>query len=591
MSNHESMNPSATFPIGALDIGQVISVRGSEACVGLTTSLLEQDRSTVGSLLAMSDGVSSVVGMISSITRRNEGDPGVPSHRAIATVDLIGEIETTSGAKTSFRRGVRRYPTIGDSVRSIGRDELALMHSCDSARTVSIGNLSQDRDLPAYIDADQLLSKHFAVVGSTGVGKSSGVAAIVSGLIEARPDVRVLMLDVHNEYGRIFGDRAKEIDSDNLRLPFWLLNFEEVTDVIYGGKGAPSEEVEILAELIPAAKGMYLGYQDGVDRQVIAKKRPVQSGFTADTPSPYQLQDLLSLIDDRMGKLENRLSRMAHHRLMMRIQAIRNDPRFAFMFRDAMAGGDTMAAVLCQLFSLETGSRSLSVLKLASLPDEVVDAVVCVTARLAFDFALWSDGAMPILLVCEEAHRYVSSDELQGFAPARRALKRIAREGRKYGVHLGLVTQRPAELDATILSQCSTMFAMRMTNDVDQAILRSSVSDAAANLLSFLPSLAAQEAIGIGEGMPLAARFSFRTLTGSMLPSSDTGARGTVDPSQTAGDVVRSAIDRWRRATTSQSVWADAGLGAGISALDASIAAPNAQGRTLHTDGYTPLRR
>ena len=130
-----------------------------------------------------------------------------------------------------------------------------------------------------------------------------------------------------------------------------------------------------------------------------------------------------------------------------------------------------MAAVLNQMFSLESEEQPLTILKLASLPDEVVDAVVCVLARLAFDFALWSDGAIPILLACEEAHRYASADQHSGFAPARRALKRIAREGRKYGVHLGLVTQRPAELDPTIISQCSTFFVMRMTNDADQALL------------------------------------------------------------------------------------------------------------------------
>ena len=224
-----------------------------------------------------------------------------------------------------------------------------------------------------------------------------------------------------------------------------------------------------------------------------------------------------------MGKLENRSSAMSHHRLMTRIDTIKNDPRYEFMFRQASLGGDTMAAVLNQAFSLESEDQPLTILKLASLPDEVVDAVVCVLARLAFDFALWSDGAIPILLACEEAHRYASADQLSGFAPARRALKRIAREGRKYGVHLCLVTQRPAELDPTIISQCSTFFVMRMTNDADQALLRSAVSEAAANLLGFVPSLGAQEAIGIGEGLPLVARITF----------SDPAARG--DPPERVG--------------------------------------------------------
>jgi DNA helicase HerA-like ATPase len=177
-----------------------------------------------------------------------------------------------------------------------------------------------------------------------------------------------------------------------------------------------------------------------------------------------------------------------------------------------------------------------------------------VLARLAFDFALWSDGAIPILLACEEAHRYASADRHTGFAPARRALKRIAREGRKYGVHLGLVTQRPAELDPTIISQCSTFFVMRMTNDADQALLRSAVSEAAANLLGFVPSLGAQEAIGIGEGLPLVARITFSTLPGDSLPRSESGDRGEDKQPRDRAEIVRATIERWRRATTSQSL-------------------------------------
>ena len=129
----------------------------------------------------------------------------------------------------------------------------------------------------------------------------------------------------------------------------------------------------------------------------------------------------------------------------------------------------------------------MTIMQLAGFPAEVVDAVVSVLCRMAFDFGLWSDGAFPLLFVCEEAHRYASADRSIGFGPTRKAISRIAKEGRKYGVFLGLVTQRPAELDATIISQCCTLFAMRMANERDQAIVRSAVSDAAANLLAFVP--------------------------------------------------------------------------------------------------------
>ena len=178
---------------------------------------------------------------------------------------------------------------------------------------------------------------------------------------------------------------------------------------------------------------------------------------------PYRLADLIGLLDERMGKLENRSSRMTYHRLITRIESVCNDPRYSFMFENANVGGDTMAEVLSQLFRLPPNGKPITVMQLAGFPSEVVDAVVSVICRMAFDLGLWSEGAAPLLLVCEEAHRYASADRSIGFGPTRRSISRIAKEGRKHGVFLGLVSQRPAELDATIISQCSTLFAMRMT--------------------------------------------------------------------------------------------------------------------------------
>lgn len=531
-------------------LGRVLAVEGSQARVGLTVSRPEgPDRPTVGRFVAIKGHGTTLVGMISEVTLRPEGSE---SSRTVARVDLLGEIEPSGAGERRFRRGVRDYPAIGDPVEMITREELRLIYAASSTRAITIGHLSQDPSIPAYVDTDHMLAKHFAVVGSTGVGKSTAVASILGKMIEVRPELRVLLLDVHNEYAAAFDHRASVIGAENLRLPFWLFNFEETLNVLYAGKPPGPEEVEILAELIPVAKGKH---QSGSERVSVERRQtPRHGGFTADTPVPYHLSDLLTLISERMGKLENRASAMSHHRLMTRIEAVKSDPRYEFMFRNANLGGDTMAAVLNQVFSLESEDRSLTILKLASLPDEVVDAVVCVLARLAFDFALWSDGALPILFACEEAHRYASADRLAGFAPARRALKRIAREGRKYGVHLGLVTQRPAELDPTIISQCSTFFVMRMTNDADQALLRAAVSEAAANLLAFVPSLGAQEAIGIGEGLPLVARITFSTLGRGAIPRSESGPRAEEEVPADRREIVRRAIERWRRATTSQTL-------------------------------------
>ena len=226
---------------------------------------------------------------------------------------------------------------------------------------------------------------------------------------------------------------------------------------------------------------------------------------------------------------------MIYHRLITRIENLCNDPRYSFMFENANVGGDTMAEVLGQLFRLPPNGKPITVMQLAGFPSEVVDAVVSVICRMAFDLGLWSEGAAPLLLVCEEAHRYASADRSIGFGPTRRSISRIAKEGRKHGVFLGLVSQRPAELDATIISQCSTLFAMRMTNDRDQAILRSAVSDAAASLLDFLPSLGTGEVFAFGEGVALPTRVKLKQLPPHLLPKSDavSNAREESSPAST----------------------------------------------------------
>jgi DNA helicase HerA-like ATPase len=353
----------------------------------------------------------------------------------------------------------------------------------------------------------------------------------------------VLLLDAHNEYGRCFGDKAQVLNPRNLKLPFWLFNFEEIIDILFGGRPALEEEIDLLSEAIPLAKATYA--QGGPSERTLIKKTGEHGGirYTADIPVPYRISDLLSILDLRMGKLENRSSRMVYHRLIARIEGVSNDPRYTFMFEHANVGGDTMADVLSSLFRLPTNGVPMTIMQLAGFPSEVVDAIVSVLSRMAFDLGLWSEGNDPLLIVCEEAHRYMAADRNVGFGPTRRALSRIAKEGRKYGVFLGLVTQRPAELDPTILSQCSTLFAMRMTNDRDQSLLRSAIADSAAHMLSFLPSLGTGEAFAFGEGVALPTRLQFSELPPEFVLKNESADSEDRDADRQSLSAI---IDRWR---------------------------------------------
>ncbi|MFZ5678487.1 MAG: DUF87 domain-containing protein [Bradyrhizobiaceae bacterium] len=530
-------------------LGRVISVRGSQARVGLMATSQINDanvRATVGQFFGIRTATTIIVAMITEVSRENL--PATDNYIAIASVDLLGEIGT--GPSGRFQRGVTSYPTIGDLVDVLTNQQLRTVYAPSKAEQINVGTLQQDPSVIAYVDVEDMLSKHFAVLGSTGVGKSSGVSLLLNEILRVRPNLRVLLLDVHNEYGRCFGDKALVLNPRNLKLPFWLFNFEEFVDVIFGGRPGVPEELEVLIELIPVAKTTYTQYQN-TDRLGLKRVDAKTVGYTADTPVPYRLVDLISLIDERMGKLENRSSRIIYHKLITRIETVKNDPRYAFMFENANVGGDTMAEVISLLFRMPANGRPMTVMQLAGFPAEVVDSVVSVLCRMAFDFGLWSDGASPMLFVCEEAHRYASADRGVGFGPTRKAVSRIAKEGRKYGVYLALVTQRPAELDATIISQCNTLFAMRLANERDQMLLRSAVSDAAANLLSFVPSLGTREVLAFGEGVALPTRLRFKEVPAHQLPRSE-ATIATTPPALSGHDItfVGSVLERWRGATS-----------------------------------------
>jgi hypothetical protein len=249
---------------------------------------------------------------------------------------------------------------------------------------------------------------------------------------------------------------------------------------------------------------------------------------------------------------------MIYHKLIGRVQTFRNHPRYAFMFENANIGGDTMAEILAALFRLPPEGKPMTIMQLAGFPAEVVDSVVSVLCRMAFDFGLWSDGAAPLLFVCEEAHRYAPADKNIGFGPTKRALSRIAKEGRKYGVFLGLVTQRPAEIDSTIISQCSTLFVMRLANERDQALIRSAVTDAAASLLTFIPSLGTREVFTFGSGLALPTRMRFAELPEGLRPNSEASGDTKSDAGTNINrDLIATVIDRWRSASMSHRMAGD----------------------------------
>ncbi|HEY7670238.1 MAG TPA: DUF87 domain-containing protein [Hyphomicrobium sp.] len=530
-------------------IGRIVSVTGSKAIVLLDSSqggrVHATERPDMGTLLAIDTPRTVVLAIVSALSVPVPAQRDGETEVRIAELGLVGELwRDESGQARVFARGVTAYPALGDRARVASKAELEAAFCGDPKHSVRIGTIRQDTTIPAMVRVDELLGKHLAILGSTGTGKSCTTALILRAILAKNPAAHIVLLDPHNEYATAFSEWAEVISPRNMQLPFWLLNFEEIVEVLIGDASRKAE-IEILQELIPIAKARYSAGRTR-DGQTQRRSLPEPSRFTVDTPVPYRISDLTGLIDERMGKLENKKDLSPYRQLKARIDTISQDGRYAFMF-GSLTVYDGMIQVLARIFRVPVNDKPITIVELTGLPTEIINVVVSVLTRMTFDFAHWSEGKVPLTLVCEEAHRYVPATPKLGFEPCKRAIAKIAKEGRKYGVALCIVSQRPSEIDPTILSQCNTVFALRMSNDRDQEIVTSAITDTSSGLLEFLPALGQREALAFGDGVALPVRIMFDELPEASLPRSTT-ARFTEHWQHSVGDegFLEQVVEKWR---------------------------------------------
>ncbi len=511
-------------------LGRVVACSGARATISAVSEKGSTELSelwSVGRLISISVGDNRVVALTCSMTTGAPDWSEARDNEFHIEVELLGEVRVGPDGREEFTGGISRYPYLGAIAHRIRAADLMRIYDPGKADTCVIGKLTQDESIDATIHIPSMLSKHFAIVGSTGVGKSTAVSLLLHKAIEADPKLRVLILDPHNEFAAAFPDKAVVIDTDTLDLPFWLMRLEEFAEVVFRGRPPVPEELDVLRDVIPEAKRAFRGHDSGLMRRASEK-----SSVTADTPVPYRMADLLALIDERIGRLEGRSEKPALRSLKVRIISAINDPRYHFMFSNNTIN-DTIMETIAHIFRIPGGDRPISTFQLAGIPSEVVNSVASILCRMSFELALWSEGAIHMLVVCEEAHRYVPADRELGFFPTRQAISRIAKEGRKYGVSLGVITQRPGELDQTILSQCSTVFAMRLANDRDQDIIRSAIPNSSMSTTGFLSSIGNGEAIAFGEAITVPMRMMFSRVDKDLLPMahgvSDKGSEVTPD--------------------------------------------------------------
>ncbi len=505
-------------------LGVIIACSGARATILADTAEIQAERAgrwSVGSLITLVGRTSRIVGFVYEMHAEGAATDANLPPRTHVQIELVGEILDTEQGRPVFRRGIREYPGLGAKAHVIRQDDLEAIYAVRSGHAATIGALAQAPSLKAHVDLDAMLRQHFALVGSTGVGKSTAFSILMTEAIATRPNLRALILDPHNEFAAAFGKDAVVLDLRILAFPYYLFSFEEFTHVLFRGREAPEGEIEFLREAITEAKEAFRAeantFQSGILKRQL---RGENQATSVDAPSPYRLTDITASIDEHLGRLEPRYKRSDLRSLKTRLDSLKNDPQFDFMFSKGESG-DVLEDLLRQIFRIADPVRRITILQLAGVPADVVSAIVSVLARFAFETAMHAGAGYEVILACEEAHRYIPQDERSAFGPVRRAIARIAKEGRKHGCYLGLISQRPSELDPTIFSQCSTIFAMRLANERDQDVIRSAFPDTSAHVLSFLAAIGNREAIAFGEALVMPMRMVFLERAAGTLPASN----------------------------------------------------------------------
>ena len=530
-------------------IAHVVSVSGSHAVAILERSAepvlrTKDPRIQIGSVVKILTPGASVIGLVSSVSSPMPDLDGKKEEMGLIEINLAGETRIEDGSRRlSFHRGVASLPSLGDPVYLADKHDLTRIYAPPGVASIKVGTLFQNSDVPARLLTDELLSKHFIVVGSTGSGKSSALSILLQRLLEDTAGAHVVILDIHNEYGAAFGNLVEHITLENFNLPLWMLNFQELVVALCSNEGTRDEEIEILSEGVLAAKKRYADAAAG-RAAMLARRAAEATVITVDTPAPFRLSDVIAYLDEQLGKLERTRATLPYRRLKSRIEQMVIDQRYAFMF-GGLTVQDTMTQVLSRLFRIPNEGKPISVIDLSTVPHEILDVVISVISRLAFDLAVWSKGGLPMLLVCEEAHRYAPANDGK-FVPTRQALGRIAKEGRKYGISLALVTQRPSELDSTILSQCSTAIALRLSSEKDQQVIRGSTYEGMVDLIDFLPLLGDREALILGQGVSMPMRIRFDELTAKRPKNMNIGFSKSWKSQNMDRDMLENIITRWR---------------------------------------------
>ena len=545
-------NPNEPLP--NLEIGSIIEVDGTHIIAELDPKITELTRiyggiiypiGQFGSIIKIHFGARLLFGYVGRLRMKSEYErekgflPSQPEATArIIEADLFGEGEWSFDLedwKLDFERGVSTFPLPQQKVYLTPRNELGYIYGKGLGPTIILGEHVGSGGTLCYAELNELLGKHTAILGSTGSGKSGTVTAILHSILDRGKDAnlskwhpQIVILDPHNEYGTAFPNHIRLCsDERSLVLPYWLLNIEETVSLFVGKtEEAATSQTNIIKNALISV------------RQEAAQKLGISpQDISVDSPIPYIIgnpegldnfgfrndvldeEGFVGAVNQQRPINKNQKDHEGFNKVLRKVASLCRDSRLEFMMKSWDGQADPLIDIIKQFIG---DSEPIRIVDLSGIPNEVAGAASSAIARTLFSVKLWQTREErennPVLLVCEEAHRYVPNKGEAQYEAAQDAIRRLAKEGRKYGIGLMLVSQRPSEVEATVLSQCNSWIVMRITNDSDRSYVQGMLPDSLAGLTKVLSGLRRREAIFVGQAAVVPSRILIRDLVKGNKP-------------------------------------------------------------------------
>ncbi len=565
-----------------LRIGRIVEVNGNSLRIELDNDINELVRAVdgknypigqVGSVIKIHFGRKilfafvKLLRMRSEVVEDNQASQINPSDDArLLEADLFGQgTWSQSAGKLEFSRGVETYPLplqnayicLNCELESVYRGAEYNVSETSISPMVPIGNYVGSNNAVCRANIDKLFGHHFAILGSTGSGKSGTVASILHSILDYEHDAqklkpRVMIIDPHGEYAKAFGNSAAvyrayndaaatTVEGELLKLPYWLMSSDELRSLIIGKtEFEATSQNNIIYEGIAYARQELAGLVKDLGDNPLGAAIPEREdetteekllNFDRDKPVPFKLSQFEKHIDKvqgrKVGKTENLAASSGRDKvdsILKKLRILRANPQLSFLMEEYSETSPHLQTILNQFIG-GTEEKHIRIIDISGLPNEVAGPLTALISRLLFQYKLWQTKEErkkdPILFICEEAHRYVPNHGEAQYKEAQEAIRRIAKEGRKYGVGLGLISQRPSDVESTVLSQCNSWIVLRLTNSSDQEHVAKFLPDSLGGLTKMLPALTRREAIFVGEAAALPSRIRIQKLPDSKLPDSN----------------------------------------------------------------------